>query len=109
MHSLFVWYPHMLGVVVGVVSAHMWWELIYITVCVHTSVYGVGISVWLELVCVCMFLPLHLWVPLTLIPAVYIGIFYVCTPLCFCVSVAAQVCSRACMCCVPECTCVCRS
>lgn len=68
---------YVLGVVVGVVSVHMWWELIYITVCMHTSVYGVCISVWLELVCICIFLPLHMWVPLTVIPAIYMA-FFVC-------------------------------
>ena len=46
----------------------VWPGLVYVAVCAHTPVYGVCISVWLELVCVrlpifCVHIPLCLWWP----------------------------------------------
>lgn len=104
-YSVSLWYPHMFWGHCGCgLCTHMWQGLDCIAVCARSSVYGGRISGWLELVCVC--LPLHMRVHPYATPAVCGYLLCVYT-LGF--VVAAQVCRRACICCMSVCTRVCRS
>lgn len=111
---------------VGVVPTHVlgghhryglctrvWQGLEYTSVCAHAFVDGGCISGWMELVCVCLCVPACVCVCVSL---------HVCAPernpchLCGCLLCvhtlvfvgATQVCSRACICYVSVCMCVCR-